>query len=89
LKIWSLHGIPFCGGGLVPVPEYGYRMDRIRTLDEARRDARTMPASIPELVEAGLRSRSAGQSEMLLPKTTTEDRNSPSSSICVEMRSRA
>jgi len=47
LKIWSLHGIPFCGGGLVPVPEYGYRMDRIRTLDEARRDARTMPASIP------------------------------------------
>jgi hypothetical protein len=31
----------------------------------------------PELVEAGLRSRSAGQSAMLLPKTTTEDRVSP------------
>ncbi len=33
--------------------------------------------SSPELVEAGLRSRSAGQSGMLFPKTTTEDRVLP------------
>ena len=36
-----------------------------------------VPRQSPELVEAGLRSRSAGQSAMLLPKTTTEDRVSP------------
>jgi hypothetical protein len=23
LKIWSLHGIPFCGDGLLPTPECG------------------------------------------------------------------
>ena len=51
-------------------------VDRISTLDEARRGAVNMPASVPEL-EAGLRSRSAGRSEALLPKTTTEDRVSP------------
>jgi hypothetical protein len=52
-------------------------VDRIRTPDEARRGAETCPASVPELVEAGLRSRSAGQGETPLPKTTTEDRVSP------------
>jgi hypothetical protein len=47
-----------------------------------------VPRQSPEVVEAGLRSRFAGQSGKLLPKTTTEDRVLSSSSIRVEMRSR-
>jgi hypothetical protein len=43
-----------------------------------------VPRQSPEMVEAGLRSRSAGQSETLLPKTTTEDRVLSSSSIRAE-----
>jgi hypothetical protein len=85
LKIWSLHGIPFCGTGRTA---QHLSVDRIRTLDEARRGAVKMPALVPELVEAGLRSRSTGQSERLLPKTTTEDRNSPRRASAFQMRSR-
>ena len=52
------------------------------TLDEARRGA-VKSASVPELVEAGLRSRSAGQSGIAPPENHYRGPSLSSSSICV------